>query len=148
MLKEQGVQKGDRVALYLPMVVELPVAMLACARIGAVHSVVFGGFSAESLAERIVDGLHPSRTKCISLSTRCFNCVFVGVTLCACAPGTPKVVVTADGVMRGAKPIFLKDIADNAHEIAKSKGYDCPVQVPCAAAAAYRAFAISPPFSL
>ncbi len=52
-LKKQGVEKGDRVILYLPMVVELPVAMLACARIGAVHSVVFGGFSAEALANRI-----------------------------------------------------------------------------------------------
>ncbi|NIN71428.1 MAG: AMP-binding protein, partial [Gemmatimonadetes bacterium] len=47
VLKAHGVQKGDRVAIYLPMVPELPVAMLACARIGAIHSVVFGGFSAE-----------------------------------------------------------------------------------------------------
>jgi acetyl-CoA synthetase len=54
-LKELGVEKGDRVAIYLPMVVELPVAMLACARIGASHSVVFGGFSAESLRDRIND---------------------------------------------------------------------------------------------
>ncbi|MCZ6669832.1 MAG: acetate--CoA ligase, partial [Acidobacteria bacterium] len=50
-----GVKKGDRVSIYMPMVMELPIAMLACARIGAVHSVVFGGFSADSLAERIVD---------------------------------------------------------------------------------------------
>ena len=50
----QGVQKGDRVAIYMPMVLELPIAMLACARIGAMHSVVFGGFSAEALAQRIV----------------------------------------------------------------------------------------------
>ena len=48
----EGVRRGDRVSIYLPMVVELPAAMLACARIGAVHSVVFGGFSAESLAGR------------------------------------------------------------------------------------------------
>ncbi len=54
-LKAKGVQKGDRVIIYLPMIVELPVAMLACARIGAVHSVVFGGFSAESIASRIHD---------------------------------------------------------------------------------------------
>ena len=52
-LKSRGVQKGDRVIIYMPMVVELPVAMLACARIGAVHSVVFAGFSAEALANRI-----------------------------------------------------------------------------------------------
>ncbi|HZN57172.1 MAG TPA: acetate--CoA ligase [Planctomycetota bacterium] len=50
-----GVKKGDRVCLYLPMVIELPIALLACARIGAVHSVVFGGFSAESLKSRILD---------------------------------------------------------------------------------------------
>ena len=55
VLKELGVRKGDRVAIYLPMIPELPVAMLACARIGAAHSVVFGGFSAEALRDRIQD---------------------------------------------------------------------------------------------
>ncbi len=55
VLKAQGVRKGDRVSIYLPMIPEAAVAMLACARIGAVHSVVFGGFSSESLADRIVD---------------------------------------------------------------------------------------------
>ncbi len=50
-----GVKKGDAVSIYMPMVAELPIAMLACARIGAVHSVVFAGFSAESLAQRIDD---------------------------------------------------------------------------------------------
>src|ERR1041385_5913965 len=55
VLKGLGVGKGDRVAVYMPMVPELPIALLACARIGAVHSVVFGGFSAESLRERIND---------------------------------------------------------------------------------------------
>ena len=50
-----GVKKGDRVAIYLPMVPELPVAMLACARIGAIHSIVFAGFSANSLSDRIID---------------------------------------------------------------------------------------------
>jgi acetyl-CoA synthetase len=54
-LKELGVTKGDRVAIYLPMIPELPIAMLACARIGAPHTVVFGGFSAEALADRIDD---------------------------------------------------------------------------------------------
>ena len=49
-LKELGVEKGDRVAIYMPMIPELPIAMLACARIGAPHTVVFGGFSAEALA--------------------------------------------------------------------------------------------------
>jgi acetyl-CoA synthetase len=54
-LDKLGVRRGDRVAIYLPMVPELAVAMLACARIGAIHSVVFGGFSAESLRDRIND---------------------------------------------------------------------------------------------
>ncbi|CAI5493580.1 unnamed protein product [Closterium sp. Naga37s-1] len=54
-LRSQGVKRGDYVTIYMPMVLELPVAMLACARIGAVHSVVFGGFSAESLAQRMQD---------------------------------------------------------------------------------------------
>ena len=55
VLKGLGVAKGDRVAIYMPMIPELPVAMLACARIGAAHSVVFGGFSADSLSDRIND---------------------------------------------------------------------------------------------
>jgi acetyl-CoA synthetase len=55
VLKSLGVKKGDRVNIYLPMIPELPVAMLACARIGAPHSVVFGGFSADALSDRIND---------------------------------------------------------------------------------------------
>jgi acetyl-CoA synthetase len=55
VLKSLGVKKGDRVALYLPLIPELAIAMLACARLGAIHSVVFGGFSAESLRDRIND---------------------------------------------------------------------------------------------
>jgi acetyl-CoA synthetase len=55
VLKSLGIQKGDRVTLYLPMVPELPIAMLACARIGAVHTVVFSGFSATSIRDRIID---------------------------------------------------------------------------------------------
>jgi len=63
VLKKKGVKKGDRVAVYLPMIPELPIAMLACARIGAVHSVVFGGFSADSLKDRIQD------SQCVMLIT-------------------------------------------------------------------------------
>ena len=55
VLKRFGIKRGDRVAIYLPLIPELAIAMLACARIGAVHSVVFGGFSAESLRDRIND---------------------------------------------------------------------------------------------
>ena len=91
VLKSRGVKKGDRVTLFMPMVPHLPIAMLACARIGAVHSVVFGGFSAEALANRIVDA-------------------------------DSSVVVTANGVMRGKKPIGLNDIVNKACTLAKEAG--------------------------
>jgi acetyl-CoA synthetase len=91
VLKRKGVKKGDRVSIYMPMVLELPIAMLACARIGAVHSIVFGGFSAESLADRILD------SKC-------------------------EILVTTNGVYRGAKAVPLKTNADEAMRIAKDKG--------------------------
>jgi acetyl-CoA synthetase len=55
VLKKKGIKKGDRVCIYLPMIPELPIAMLSCARIGAIHNVVFGGFSADALADRIND---------------------------------------------------------------------------------------------
>ncbi|WP_162962222.1 AMP-binding protein, partial [Pseudomonas aeruginosa] len=55
VLKSRGVEKGDRVCIYMPMIPEAAYAMLACARIGAVHSVVFGGFSPDSLRDRILD---------------------------------------------------------------------------------------------
>jgi len=55
VLKAQGVKKGDRVCIYMPMIPELAIAVLACARIGAIHSVVFGGFSAQSISDRIND---------------------------------------------------------------------------------------------
>src|SRR5690606_17661210 len=72
VLRDIGVGKGDRVVIYMPMVPEAVVGMLACARIGAIHSVVFGGFAARELAQRIADaepkvilsascGIEPSR---------------------------------------------------------------------------------------
>jgi len=91
VLKSFGVKKGDRVSIYMPMIPELAVAMLACARIGAVHSIVFGGFSPDSLADRIVD-------------SRC------------------EILVTGDGVFRGAKPIALKANADEAITLAAKRG--------------------------
>ena len=54
-LKARGVQKGDRIAVYLPMIPELAISVLACARIGAVHSVIFAGFSADSIRDRVLD---------------------------------------------------------------------------------------------
>ncbi|MEZ5427794.1 MAG: acetate--CoA ligase [Pyrinomonadaceae bacterium] len=56
VLKKLGIEKGDRVALYMPLVPELAIAMLACARIGAIHSVIFGGFSADAIKDRVNDG--------------------------------------------------------------------------------------------
>ena len=97
-LKAQGIQKGDRVAIYMPMIPELTVAVLACARIGAVHSVVFAGFSAHALADRINDA-------------------------------QAKMVITADGLNRGAKQIPLKRVVDEALEscdcVETSIVYDC-----------------------
>ncbi len=83
VLKSRGVKKGDRVSIYMPMVPELAVAMLACARIGAMHSIVFGGFSADALADRIVDA-------------------------------TCTTVLTCDGIYRGAKPVVMKPLVDEA----------------------------------
>ena len=62
-LRKLGVKKGDRVAIYMPMIVELPVAMLACARIGAAHSVIFGGFSPDSIVDRVND------SECVAIIT-------------------------------------------------------------------------------
>ncbi|MDT8405312.1 acetate--CoA ligase [Sulfuriflexus sp.] len=83
VLKARGVKKGDRVCIYMPMIPEAGYAMLACARIGAVHSVVFGGFSPESLKDRILDS----------------DC---------------RVVITADGGVRGGKAVPLKANTDKA----------------------------------
>jgi acetyl-CoA synthetase len=93
VLSAQGIKKGDRVTIYLPMIPELAIAMMACARIGAVHSIVFGGFSAESLADRLVDAA---------------SCT----------------LVTCDGVYRGAKAVPQKSNADQAIELARSRGVE------------------------
>lgn len=83
VLKKHGVEKGDRVAIYMPMIPELTISVLACARIGAIHSVVFAGFSAHSLADRINDA-------------------------------QAKMVLTSDGLYRGAKEIPVKRVVDEA----------------------------------
>lgn len=97
-LKAQGVQKGDRVIIYMPMIPELSIAVMACARIGAIHSVVFAGFSSNALFDRMEDA-------------------------------QPKVVITADGLNRGAKQIPLKRVVDEALEhktsVEKVIVFDC-----------------------
>ena len=89
VLKKNGAKKGDRIAIYMPMIPELAIAVLACARIGAVHSVVFAGFSASALADRINDA-------------------------------EAKLVLTSDGLYRGAKEIPVKRIVDEALKDCKS----------------------------
>ncbi len=97
-LKNQGIKKGDRVILYMPMIPELAISVLACARIGAVHSVVFAGFSAVAIADRIQDA-------------------------------QAKMVITADGLNRGAKQVPLKRAVDEALQTCPSIEtvivYDC-----------------------
>ncbi len=85
VLKNNGIKKGDRVCLYMPMIPELAIAMLACARIGAIHSIVFAGFSSSAIASRIND------SEC-------------------------KMLITANEVYRGTKPINLKAVCDEALE--------------------------------
>ncbi|MBI2259465.1 MAG: acetate--CoA ligase [Flavobacteriia bacterium] len=99
-LKSIGIKKGDRVCIYLPMIPELAIAVLACARIGAIHSVVFAGFSANSLSDRIQDA-------------------------------EAKLVITADGLNRGAKEVSLKTIVDEALKICPSVKYT--IIFPCLA---------------
>ncbi|ELW69584.1 Acetyl-coenzyme A synthetase, cytoplasmic [Tupaia chinensis] len=92
VLRKQGIRKGDRVAIYMPMILELVVAMLACARLGALHSIVFAGFSAESLCERILDS--------------------------SCS-----LLITTDAFYRGEKLVNLKELADEALEKCREKGF-------------------------
>ncbi|MCF8434102.1 MAG: acetate--CoA ligase [Crocinitomicaceae bacterium] len=88
-LKARGIVKGDRVCIYMPMIPELTIAVLACARIGAIHSVIFAGFSASAVADRVNDA-------------------------------QAKMIITADGLNRGAKQIPLKRVIDEALEMCNS----------------------------
>ncbi len=125
-LKAEGVRKGDRVCIYLPMIIEAAVAMLACARIGAVHSVVFGGFSPQSLRSRILDldcrvvitadaGMRGGKT--IPLKAN------VDAALQQCPDVRRVIVVKCAGIkapFSGGRDVWL-------HELCKDVRDDCPV---------------------
>jgi len=115
VLKSRGVKKGDRVSIYMPMVPEAAVAMLACARIGAVHSVVFGGFSAEALADRIVD------SKCKTLITA--NGTFRGAKAIPMKPNADQAMASASERM--GEPVETCIVV---RRVSEDSGIDCEMQ--------------------
>ncbi|VVC76607.1 Acetyl-coenzyme A synthetase [Aquicella siphonis] len=128
VLKNQGVKKGDRVCIYLPMIPEAAVAMLACARIGAIHSVVFAGFSSDALKARILDaeatllitadeGIRGGKTIPIKKNA--------DTALMSC-PGVKCVIV----VKRTGAPVSWDESRDVwYHEKIRKAGDDCPVEI-------------------
>ncbi len=131
VLKKLGVKKGDRVALYLPLIPELAIAMLACARIGAVHSVVFGGFSAESLRDRIND------SSCKVLVTadggwRRGQIVPLKQTADEALKDTPSIehVVIVQRLHGSPVPIHVQEGRDHwYHRLMQDASYDCEPEV-------------------
>jgi acetyl-CoA synthetase len=131
VLKSLGVKKGDRVALYLPLIPELAISMLACARIGAVHSVVFGGFSAESLRDRIND------SSCKVLITadggwRRGQIVPLKQTADEALQETPSIenVVIVQRLHGSPLPIHVKEGRDHwYHRLMQDASYDCEPEV-------------------
>jgi acetyl-CoA synthetase len=125
VLKALGVQKGDRVGIYMPMIPETAIAMLACARIGAPHSVVFGGFSAESLRDRMND----AQAKVIVTADGAYRrgtIVHLKASVDAAHPGTPSVknVVV---VRRTGEEIPMHLGRDHWwHELMEAASADCP----------------------
>ena len=130
VLKSLGVKKGDRVAIYLPMVVELPAAVLACARIGAVHNVVFAGFSSESIKDRVLDSEAKlvitadagwRRGKVLALK----DIVDAAVEDCDCVEN---VLVVERGI-KEEFPFDMKQGRDHwYHELAENQSDDCPAE--------------------
>ena len=130
-LKSLGVKKGDRVTIYLPMVPELPIAMLACARIGAPHSVVFGGFSSESLRDRIND----SEAKVLITSDggyRRGNVIPLKRNADASLDGAPsveKMIVvrrtgTADDQMKPGRDVWWHDLVEGQSQKCEAEPMD------------------------
>ena len=130
-LKEIGIGKGDRVAICLPMVPELAIALLACARIGAVHSVIFAGFSAESIKDRILD----SETKCVITADGGWrrgkvlllkDIVDEGVADCDCVE---KLVVVQRHMERDPFPCTMKEGRDHwYHELVAKQSMHCKAE--------------------
>jgi acetyl-CoA synthetase len=130
VLKKLGVKKGDRVALYMPLIPELAIAMLSCARIGAVHSVVFGGFSAESLRDRIND------SQCTVLVTadggwRRGQVVPLKQVADEALEDTPSIkhVVIVQRMHGSPTPVHVQEGRDHwYHRLMQDASYDCPAE--------------------
>jgi acetyl-CoA synthetase len=127
VLKGLGVQKGDRVNIYLPMIPEAAVAMLACARIGAAHSVVFGGFSSQSLSDRIND----AEAKVLITADggyrrgEVFPLKPAADEACESAPTIEHMVV----VKRGGNDVMMQEGRDHwYHELLDGASTDCPAE--------------------
>ena len=130
-LKSLGVKKGDPVAIYLPMIPELPIAVLACARIGAVHSVIFAGFSSEAIKDRILDSTTKfvvtadggwRRGKALKLK----SIVDEAIAVCDCVE---KVLVVQRHLDRDPFPCTIKPGRDLwYHEASQDQSTDCPAE--------------------
>ena len=128
-LKELGVTTGDRVAIYMPMIPELPIAMLACARIGAPHTVIFGGFSAEALAGRIDD----AKAKLLITADggwrrgKAVNLKSAADEAAAASPTIEHVLVVKRIADAGDVPVTVTEGRDVWwHEIVERQSADCP----------------------
>ena len=127
VLKSLGVKRGDRVAIYLPLIPELAIAMLACARVGAAHSVVFGGFSSDSLRDRINDA------QCNLLVTadggwRRGSIVPLKQMADEAIKGTPSIenVVVVKRLAEGAAPVHIQEGRDHwYHRLMQDAPYNC-----------------------
>ena len=128
MLREQGVGQGDRVLIYMPMVPEAVFAMLACARLGAIHSVVFGGFASVNLAQRI-DDARPKVIVCTDAGSRGGKVTpykpLMDKALQLCENPPPKVIVLNRGLFE-FEPVAGRDL-DYAELRAKHDGAEVPV---------------------
>ncbi len=128
-LKAIGIEKGDLVALYMPMVPEAAIAMLACARIGAPHSVVFGGFSAEALRDRLIDG----EAKAVITADGGFRkgkaLPLKAAVDAALADGNCSTVQSVIVVKRTNETVVMKEERDSWwHDLVPSQSKDCPAE--------------------